>query len=116
MAQPMFTPDEEWHPDTQPAGRLGPPGRKPPIAIACATPRPPRHPARPRRYRRLTKLQRVARGMLSVVFVALAALAVEVLTPVAGAAIGAGFGSLGAAVGIRLVRDARAAPRPRTGD
>jgi hypothetical protein len=100
-----FTPDEEWHPETLADGRLGPPGRKPPTAIATATPRPPH---RPGRYRRLTTLQRIARGMLSVLLVGSGALTTSLFASVVGVVAGTALGGLGAAVAIRLLRRTRA--------
>ena len=102
-----FTSNEEWHPDTLTDGRLGPPGRKPPTALATATPQPPRWPYRHSRFGRLTALQRVARGMLSVLLVGSGALATALLAPIAGVAAGAALGGLGAAVAIRLIRQSR---------
>lgn len=104
MNRSRFTANEEWHPDTMPDGRLGPPGRKPPTAVATATPRPPRRPYRHGRFGRLSGLQRIARGMLSVLLVGSGALATTFLSPIAGVVAGATLGGLGAAVAIRLIR------------
>jgi hypothetical protein len=103
MKQPEFTPDE-WRPEPQPEGRLGPPGRKPPTAIATATPRPP---GKPHRRYRPSRLQRIARGMLAVLLIGSAPVAVGALGLLAGGVAGLGVGAIGALVGLRVVRQWR---------
>jgi hypothetical protein len=102
-----FTPNEEWHPDTLSDGRLGPPGRKPPTAVATATPRPPRRPYRSGRYRRLTTIEGITRGLLSMLLVGSGSVVVSLSATIAGIAVGAGLGGLGAIVAVRLVRQIR---------
>ena len=103
MNQPEFTPDE-WRPEPQPEGRLSPPGRKPPTAIATATPRPPDKPYR--RYRS-SRLQRIARGMLAGLLIGSVPVAVAAFGPLVGGVVGIGLGGLGALVGLRVVRRQR---------
>ena len=59
--QPYFEPDE-WRPEPLPSGSLNPPGRKPPTALATATPNPPSPEYHPTRYGHgFTRLERIAR-------------------------------------------------------
>lgn len=122
-----FTPDDEPFRKPQTDGLLGPPGRKPPTAVATATPRPPRKPGRPGRYSRLTVMQRVARGMLSALLIGSGTAAIAVAGSVAGITAGLSLGGLGVAVAYRLVRRSREGrhlrivskakrPRSRPGD
>jgi len=65
----------EWPPETQTAGFLDPPRRKPPTAVGAATPEPPPAPQRvPRQLRRARRgrlleraLRRLGRGVDGVV-------------------------------------------------
>ena len=62
--QPYFEPDD-WRPDPLPSGSLNPPGRKPPTALATATPNPPSPEYHPTRYGHgFTRLERIARASL----------------------------------------------------
>ena len=62
--QPYFEPDE-WRPEPLPSGSLNPPGRKPPTALATATPNPPSPEYHPTRYGHgFTRLERIARASL----------------------------------------------------
>lgn len=96
--------DDDWHPEPQTAGRLGPPGRKPPTAIATATPRPPRQPYRPGRYRGLGATQRIARGMLSTLLVTSGSIVPLIQTSLIGLTLGLTLGGLGILVAARLIR------------
>ena len=62
--QPYFEPDE-WRPEPLPSSSLNPPGRKPPTALATATPNPPSPEYHPTRYGHgFTRLERIARASL----------------------------------------------------
>ena len=62
--QPYFDPDE-WRPEALSSGSLNPPGRKPPTALATATPNPPSPEYHPTRYGHgFTRLERIARASL----------------------------------------------------
>ena len=99
-----FVPDDEWSPEPQPDGRLGPPGRKTPTAIATAAPRPPRKPDRRGYHGRHNATQRIARGMLSILLVASGAAVPFLQGSFIALATGVGLGGLGILVGARLVR------------
>jgi hypothetical protein len=69
--KPRFEPNEGRPPKPRPEGRLDPPRRDPPTAVATAKPKPPSEPYRPTRYGTgVTRIQRTARGFLGSVLVA----------------------------------------------